>query len=167
MSSCISSAACAQECTRAVAWPYLMTMAGVAERGAAVLVPRLGGLWRVALGLLALKAAGQLAVAAWPDGGWAALPAYRVLYLHLMLLGFVTVGLVAAARAVWGPKATRGRWALVVAVGLLLGSLVLLTPLWPSAWGGAWVVGAVAACALGPVLVLGRMATRGPAAARP
>ena len=126
----------------------------------AVLAPRVGGLWRIALGLLALKASGQVAVAAWPDGGWAALPAYRILYLHLMLLGFVTLGLVAAARASWGDGATRGRRALAAAVGVLLLSLVLLTPLWPSVWGGPWVPWAVAACALGPVLVAAWMASR-------
>ena len=127
----------------------------------AVLAPRVGGLWRVALGLLALKASGEVAVAAWPDGGWAALPAYRILYLHLMLLGFVTLGLVAAARDTWGARATRGAGGMAVAVGLLLVSLVPLTPLWPSVWGGAWVPWAVAACALGPVLVAAWMVLRG------
>ena len=138
---------------------------GVAAGGllvaVAVLAPRVGGLWRVALGLLALKASGEVAVAAWPDGGWAALPAYRILYLHLMLLGFVTLGLVAAARDTWGARATRGAGGMAVAVGLLLVSLVPLTPLWPSVWGGAWVPWAVAACALGPVLVAAWMVLRG------
>ena len=66
---------------------------------AAALWPRVRRLWRVALVLLAVKAAGQVGVALWPGGGWAGLPAFRILYLHLMLLGFVTLGLVAAARS--------------------------------------------------------------------
>lgn len=125
---------------------------------ASVLTPRVRGLWRLALGLLGLKALGQLGVAV--GVGWASVPAFRILYLHLMLLGFVTLGLVAAARGVWGEGAARGRHALAAAVGLLLLSLVPLTPLWPSAWGGAWVPWAVAACALGPVLVAAWMASR-------
>lgn len=64
---------------------------------ATALAPRVGGLWRLALGLLALKAAGQLAVAAGLAASWAAVPAFRVLYLHLMLLGFVTLGPVLVA----------------------------------------------------------------------
>ncbi|MDT0631567.1 hypothetical protein RQM47_11175 [Rubrivirga sp. S365] len=128
---------------------------------ALALAPRVRGLWRVALGLLVLKALGQLVVAVGVGAGWAAVPAFRIVCLHLMLLGFVTLGLVAAARAVWGAEATRGRWALAAAVGVLLASLVLLTPLWPSAWGGAWVVWAVAGCAAGPVLVAAGMAALG------
>jgi hypothetical protein len=87
-------------------------------------------------------------------------PAFRILYLHLMLLGFVTLGLVAAARCAWGTGATRGHRALVAAVGLLLGSLVLLTPLWPSSWGAGWVAWVVAGCALGPVVVAFQTAVR-------
>ena len=126
---------------------------------ALALGPRVRGLWRLALGLLALKALGQAAVAAGLGAGWAAVPAFRILYLHLMLLGFVSVGLVAAARGVWGSAATPGHRAFAVAVGVLLLSLVLLTPLWPSAWGGGWVVWAVAVGALGPVLVAAGMAS--------
>ena len=127
---------------------------------ASALVPRVRGLWRVALGLLALKGLGQAAVSVGVGEGWAAVPAFRILYLHLMLLGFVTLGLVAAAHASWGGRAVPGRRALASAVGVLLLSLVPLTPLWPSAWGGRWVPWVVAACALGPVLAAGGMAAR-------
>ena len=130
------------------------------------LVPHVGGLWRAALGLLGLKAFGQFVVAVGVGEGWVAVPAFRILYLHLMLLGFVTLGLVAAARVTWGGGATRGEWLLAGAVGLVLFSLLLLTPLWPSAWGGAWVAWTVAGCALGPVLVAARMApASGPSSA--
>jgi hypothetical protein len=84
-------------------------------------------------------------------------PSFRILYLHLMLLGFVTLGLVAAARAAWGEGATRGRRLLAAAVLVVLGSLLTLTPLWPAAWGGAWVAELVAWCALLPVLAAGWM----------
>ena len=65
----------------------------------------------------------------------------------------------AAARAAGGGGAPRGRRPLAAAVGLLLASLLLLTPLWQEAWGGAWVAEAVAWCALPPVLVALWMAT--------
>lgn len=107
--------------------------------------PRLSGVWRFALACLAAKAAGQLAVALVPGVDWAALHGLRVLYLHLMLLGFVSVGLVAAAGL-----AAR---AFAAAVAVLLGSLVLLTPVWPTTLGGEWIYHAVAWAALPVTLV--------------
>src|SRR5690606_5523483 len=115
---------------------------------AVALWPGLRGPWRLALGLLALKALGQVAVGTLPGAAWTAVPSLRILYLHLMLLGFVTLGLVAAARAVWGAGATRGHRLFAAAVLVLLASLLLLTPLWPVVWGGAWVAELVAWCAL-------------------
>ena len=52
----------------------------------------------------------------------------------------------------------RGRVGLAGAVGLVLGSLVLLTPLWPEALRGRWGVWAVALASVGPVLAVGWMA---------
>jgi hypothetical protein len=86
-------------------------------------------MWGLPLLALGLKAAGQLAVAfvpiLWPGDH----NALRVLYLHLMLLGFVSMGLVAGARVVWRGASARGLVAFYGAVGLVLGSLVLLV--WP------------------------------------
>ena len=130
------------------------------KRGTRKRGPKPSGLWRLALGLLAAKALGQLAVSAAPGLGWGSVPAFRILYLHLMLLGFVTLGLVAAARAVWGIGATRGHRLFATAVALLLVSLLATTPLWPAAWGGRWVADAVAWCALGPVLAAAWMVAR-------
>ena len=53
----------------------------------------------------------QLVLGVWPGVWWAELHSLRVLYLHLMLLGFVTLGLVAAAgcgrrRALWNGSGT-------------------------------------------------------------
>ena len=116
-----------------------------------------GVLWRFALGALAVKALAEGAFSALPGMEWAAHPAFRVLYLHVMLLGFVSVGLVAAARTAWGRTATAGRRAFALAVAGLLASLVPLTPLWPAAWGGRWVYVLAALLALGPALVALRM----------
>lgn len=86
-------------------------------------------LWSWPLLALGLKAVGQLAVVLvpvlWP-GDHANL---RVLYLHLMLLGFVSMGLVAGARVVWRGASIRGAAVFYGAVGAVFGSLVLLV--WP------------------------------------
>jgi hypothetical protein len=125
----------------------------------AALGSRVSGLWQFVLGLLALKALAEVAVSAVPGAGWTAVPHLRILYLHLMLLGFVTLGLVAAARTVWGTDTTRGVLPFAAAVVVLLLSLVLLTPAWPPAWRGAWIADVLAWCALGPPAVALWMAT--------
>ena len=112
---------------------------------------RVGRLWRIALALLALKAVGQLVVAFVPGVNWAALHGLRIFYLHLMLLGFVTLGLFTAADTAFGTG--QGARAMAVAVGLLVASLLPLTRLWPDALGGAWTLYAAATAALAPVLV--------------
>lgn len=131
----------------------LLAAAGVARR-----LPR--GLWHLALGLLALKAAGQVLVALTPALSWTLLGGFRVLYLHLMLLGFVTLGLVAAARVALGADAARGAWGMGAAVVLLLASLVPLTAVWPAALAGRWVFVFAAAAAFAPVLAAALMALR-------
>ncbi len=118
-----------------------------------------GVLWRFALAALAVKGLAEGAYSVLPGMDWAAHPAFRVLYLHVMLLGFVSVGLVSAARTAWGRAATPGRRAFAVAVAGLLASLVPLTPLWPAAWGGRWTYALAALLALGPALVALRMLT--------
>jgi len=115
--------------------------------------------WRVALALLALKAAAQVAVGTWP--ALAGVAGVRVLYLHAMLLGFVTLGLAAAARGAFGRAAVPGHAALVGTVGVLLASLVLLTPAGAAlAPGGRATAVALAVGALGPPLVAAWMAAR-------
>ena len=116
-----------------------------------------GVLWRFALAALAVKGLAEGAYSVLPGMAWAEHPAFRVLYLHVMLLGFVSVGLVAAARTAWGRAATPGRRAFVLAVADLLVSLVPLTPLWPAAWGGRWTYVLAALLALGPALAALRM----------
>jgi hypothetical protein len=111
-----------------------------------------GWLWRFALGALVLKALALGVVSVAPGTGWATVPTFRILYLHLGLLGFVSVGLVAAACAAWGGVSTRGRRAYALAAAGLLLSLVPLTPLWPAAWTGVWVWTAAAVFAFGPIL---------------
>ncbi|GIV57491.1 MAG: hypothetical protein KatS3mg042_0404 [Rhodothermaceae bacterium] len=110
-----------------------------------------GWSWRVPLGLLGLKAAGQLTLAFGPVGWWAASHGLRILYLHTMLLGFVTLGLVAAARHVWGEDAVPAHRGLYAAVLALLATLLPLSRLWPGAWAGTWAAHGAAWGALLPV----------------
>lgn len=118
-------------------------------------------LWRVPLVLLTLKLLAQLAVSIVPGVWWADMQGLRIFYLHLMLLGFVTLGLVAAASRVWGSSATRGLGWLYAAVLLVFGSLLPFTTLWPSAWSGTWAWSTAAWVALGPALVAFVMAGKG------
>jgi len=115
-----------------------------------------GWLWGLPLLALGLKAAGQLAVALlpvlWPGDH----NGLRILYLHLMLLGFVSMGLVAGARVVWKGASVRGSAAFYGAVVLVLGSLVVLI------WPGGGVVRRIAAwAALLPLLAAGLLLVEG------
>jgi len=85
---------------------------------------------------------------------WGQQNGLRVLYLHLLLLGFVTLGLVAAAREVWGGEAVPGQRWLVFTVLILLLTLLPLTGLWPEALRGRWALQLAAWVSLGPVIVV-------------
>ena len=108
--------------------------------------------WRLPLFFLGLKAVVTLAGTIPALTQWATVAQLRVSYLHWLLLGFVTLGLAAAARQLWGREAAAGyRWLAAAVVGVIL-SLLLLTSLWPAAWSGRWVRVAAAWMALAPVL---------------
>lgn len=109
-----------------------------------------GWFWKLPLLMLALKALAELSVGVLPDVRWAGAPAMRVLYLHVMLLGFVSLGLVGVAAQVF-ERVAAARW-FYAAVALLLVSLLPLTPLWPGGWQGRWTFVAAAWIALGPVV---------------
>lgn len=121
-------------------------------------------MWRLPLALLALKAMvhGGLAVPA--IARWGLSAGLRIPYLHVVLLGVVTLGLLAAARSTWGPSAVPGWSAVNWSIVLLLASLLPLTRLWPVVWFGPWVLWAALGGALAPTLamaaLLGRCARR-------
>jgi hypothetical protein len=127
--------------------------------------------WRLPLLLLVLKAAAQLVMALAP--GVAGLFGLRVLYLHVMLLGFVSLGLVTAAGGAWGRSAASGRSLFGLAVVAMLLSLVPLSALWPVAFGRMHALTAAAWVALAPVgvavlmLVKAVMGKRGAESAEP
>ena len=105
----------------------------------AILWRRAERIWRFPLALLALKAIGQLASAV-AVGYWLAdHHGLRVLYLHLMLLGFVSCGLVAAATTSnFAHPASRALFN--IATLILLASLVPLTEVFPAEWRGSWAL---------------------------
>jgi hypothetical protein len=109
-----------------------------------------GPAWRAPLAFLALKTAAQLGLIFPAVAAWAEATRLRVPYLHWLLLGFVTLGLFAAAGRLWG---VAGRRWMTVAVVLLVLTLMPLTGVWPPALGGLWALHAAAWAALGPVVV--------------
>lgn len=116
-------------------------------------------IWGLPLAFLVLKGSAQLAGSLIPDLWLGENHGLRILYLHLMLLGFLTLGLAAAAWQAWRPYDLRDmRW-FHAAVAMVLASLVLLTPWGPLEGGGAYRVAAWVAGL--PVLAGGVLFARG------
>ena len=118
------------------------------------------GGWRIPLALLALKAVIGLGMILPVTASWAQQNSLRIFYLHALLLGFITLGLVVAAREMWGRTAVPGQRWLVVAILILLLSLLPMTGIWPAAWSGSWALQIAALVSLGPVLVVAVMVLR-------
>ncbi len=118
------------------------------------------GGWRIPLALLALKAVIGLGMILPVTASWAQQNSLRIFYLHALLLGFITLGLVVAAREMWGRTAVPGQRWLVVAILILLLSLLPMTGIWPAAWSGIWALQVAALASLGPVLAVAAMVVR-------
>lgn len=117
--------------------------------------------WKIPLVFLALKALAELGLSVPPLALWGESAGLRILYLHILLLGFVSLGLVAAAECAWGAASARGRVWLTFAVIALIVTLIPLTALWPTALNGRWALEAAALAALGPpVVVVGMLLRR-------
>ena len=110
-------------------------------------------MWRLPLVLLTLKAAAQTIGSLAPGIWMSDVHGLRILYLHLMLLGFVSLGLIAAATQRWRPESRSARRAMYAAVLFVLVTLVPLSPLWPAAFVGRWSFVLAAWASLGPVMV--------------
>ena len=116
-----------------------------------------GKKWRLPLAFLALTAVTLAALGAPAVARWAAVSGVRVLHLHWMLLGFVTLGLVTAAQEKWGETAVAGwRW-MAVTIVILIISLIPLTTLWPAVLRGEWTRYFAAFAALGPAIAAAMM----------
>ncbi len=110
------------------------------------------GGWGAPLAFLLLKALLDAAASIAPLALWGEAMGLRVFYLHLLLLGFVTLGIVYAGHALWPGRASRLRPWMSWSVLALLLSLLPLTGLWPAALGGVWRLWAAFLLSLAPVL---------------
>jgi hypothetical protein len=118
-----------------------------------LLWPRLGTAWRAPLLFMGLTGVTLVSISLPGMADWAAAMGLRVSYLHWLLLGFVSLGLLAAAADLWGEWAVYGRFAFTLAALVLILSLIPLTRFWPVAWSGRWVLILAAWVSLGPILV--------------
>jgi len=116
--------------------------------------------WRLPLSFLTIKAVIGLAMILPVTARWAQQNNLRIFYLHTLLLGFLTLGLMVAAREIWGRAAVPGQRWLVGAVIVLLLSLLPLTGIWPALWSGRWALQVAALVSLGPVLAVTAMLLR-------
>lgn len=114
-------------------------------------------LWNAALFFLGLKAVAFLVVSLPAGAVWTLSMGLRISYLHWLLLGGVTVGLLAGARACWGREAAPFWRLMLLTIGLLIISLIPLTRLWPSGMGGRWILEFAAWASPGPVVVAAMM----------
>lgn len=109
-------------------------------------------LFYIPLIFLLLKAVGQVTEALTPGFSLASVPGMRVLYLHAMLLGFVSIALVASARLLYARPPSRGA-SVTFALGAtaMILSLLSFTPLIPYEWMGSWTFRIAFWYALAPV----------------
>ncbi len=119
-----------------------------------ILWPHVSKRWRVPLIFLAIKATSMLFAVIPQIAEWAEWSGMHVSYLHWMLLGFVTLGLIAAAEETWGKEAAKGWKVMTTAVILLILTLLLLTAVLPAALAGRWTLHAVAWATVLPILTI-------------
>lgn len=93
--------------------------------------------WALPLGLLAVKAAAQITAAVAVGFWFAEYHGLRILYLHVMLLGFVSIGVIGAAIDL--DLQPRGR-ATKIFYGAVILLLLSLLPLTEPFFGGGWAV---------------------------
>ncbi len=109
--------------------------------------------WHLSLLLLAAKGVFDLLLAVPELSALSDALGLRVFYLHAFLLGAVSIGLIAAARSLWGRAAFSLPWLFSGTVLLMLGALLPISGAWPSAWAGRWAFELAAWTSAGPVLV--------------
>lgn len=110
-------------------------------------------LWGWVIGLLAFKAVMQLVASIVPSSFWLSNHALRIFYLHVLLLGALTLTMTAWLQSHFTLSFHYFN-AVVISVFAVLVSLILPTPFWPQAWGGIWIFKALMTAALLPVLAV-------------
>ncbi|HEY8431203.1 MAG TPA: hypothetical protein VIL20_22640 [Sandaracinaceae bacterium] len=137
---CIASAA-------SIAWgvallALLRTLAGLHRR------------WRAPLALGAGAALARIVAGAAPWIDWSAAHGLRILYLHALLLGFVSLGVLAAARALLGRRGVPFHGLVQASALSVIAALLPLSEAWPRAWSGRWIAVAAALTAALSAVVL-------------
>ena len=116
-----------------------------------LLRPRRSSPWFWPIFFLALRTVAEIGLALPVVAQWAERMSLRLSYLHWLLLGFVTLGLIAAANEFPLFRRLQNWRAFSLGVILIILSLLPLTRLWPTAWSGVWAVWFAAAMTLVPV----------------
>ena len=106
--------------------------------------------WKVILVLLGIKVLAQFTASVLPSDFWMSEHSLRIFYLHLLLLGVFSLGLFGALHLQF--NIPRGLAGIATSIILLLLSLVLLTPIWPSRWFSNWQFYLVTVIALLPTV---------------
>lgn len=110
-------------------------------------------LWIWPLGLLLVKALMLAAAALLPSEFWLADHTLRILYLHVLLLGALTLACVGWLHQRSG-AATIPYTLLGVSIAILLVSLFMMTPLLPGSWSGPWTLYMVSGVTILPLVAL-------------
>jgi hypothetical protein len=111
-------------------------------------------LWGWVVGLLVFKALMQLVSSVVSSSFWLSDHALRIFYLHVLLLGALTLAMTAWLQTLF-PISHIYFYGIVLSVIAVLFSLVLPTQYWPQALGGMWIYQALVAAALLPALAMG------------
>lgn len=143
----------------------LRTLAGICGLLAATglvlhikaLWPRRGGGarsgWFAPLVFLALSAGMLAAASIAPAARWGEQSGFRIFYLHILLLGFISLGLLADRADLDDDNMMKAYWNwMVIAVTALVLSLLPLTGIWPDRLTGEWSLAAAFLFSLGPPL---------------
>lgn len=110
-------------------------------------------IWIWPIIFMVLKALMQLLAAVLPAGVWLSDHSIRIFYLHVLLLGGFTNGMVIfLSQTLKMPRIYQQF--IIFAIILLLISLLLFTRLWPAFLSGMWIYSAMAIAALLPVLAV-------------
>ncbi|SHF33302.1 hypothetical protein SAMN05443144_107163 [Fodinibius roseus] len=110
-------------------------------------------IWIWPLALVGLKALMQLTASVLPSSFLFSDHGLRIFYLHVLLLGAFTLAIMAWwHRSVNIPDSFFN--GIVWSIVIVLGSLLLPTPLWPTMWTGSWIFYLLAAAALLPALAI-------------
>lgn len=95
---------------------------------------KLKWVWTAVLILFGLKILFQIGAALLPSVLWLGEHGLRILYLHLMLLGFVSTLFFTAYHTLFQNRSRTGLYLFMISVLVLICTLVLISGIWPPAW---------------------------------